>query len=200
MPTKEEGEPPDFELHKYELDRAHEIELNKFAHALEIERLKVLQILNGGAFTVLVAFAPSVFGGGGQGAIFAPLAALCWIFGLGTAAAATHIQLRSQRNVNQAYRLRRNAVEWRQLKKLSHDDEQLRRMVGPPLRRDQTINDEAFDRWAGESLLLASEAGTTVSRLGAVGILLFVMGALFLTVSIWVSGPLHPQKTDATSR
>ena len=48
---------PDFELTNMISNRAHELEPNKFAHALEVERLKILQLVNGGAFTVLVVFA-----------------------------------------------------------------------------------------------------------------------------------------------
>lgn len=199
MPAKEESERPGFELQKYELDRAHEVELNKFAHALEIERLKLLQLLNGGAFTVLVAFASSVFGGAGPGPMLALLAASCWVFGLGTAAAATHLQLRSQRNVNQAYRFRRNAVEWRQLSKLFPDEDQLRRMVGPPLPGGGRANDQAYDRWAGEAVLKGLNEGKKVSRLGAAGIILFVTGALFLTASIWASPLPPPQKAEVRS-
>jgi len=53
MSDDRKSDPPDFEICKYQLDRAHELELNRFAHGLEIERLKILQLVNGGAFTVL---------------------------------------------------------------------------------------------------------------------------------------------------
>jgi len=47
---------PNLELEKYKLDRAHEVELNKFAHVLSVERLKILSWLNGSAAAIYITF------------------------------------------------------------------------------------------------------------------------------------------------
>lgn len=102
-----------FELLKYELDRAHELELNKFTHNLEMDQLKLLILLNGGAATALLTFA--------DGAILARtlpwllLPVLLWLAGLIIGAQATIKMREAQSAYAKFYRHRRNATESRHL-------------------------------------------------------------------------------------
>jgi hypothetical protein len=109
----EKPEPADFELTKYGHDRGHELELNKFTHTLEMEQLKLLILLNGGAATALIAFADEVGIRGDLVTLLAPV--LLWLCGLGAGAWATMTMREAQSKYAQAYRFRRNATEWRQL-------------------------------------------------------------------------------------
>lgn len=106
--------PPDrqavFLQQKYALDRAHELELNRFTHLFEVEQIRLLFLLNGGAFTVLVALVewrPVA----GSSAIFLLLSAFAWLFGLLAAVVAGRRALDVQRAFTQAYHNRRRAVE-----------------------------------------------------------------------------------------
>lgn len=112
----------DFELAKYNTDRTHELELNKFTHALEVERLKILQLLNGGAFTVALAFSDLVLEAAGPARDLALISVATWVAGLLAAAWATQLQLDSQRAFTQAYHNRRRTMEWRALAVLHPDD------------------------------------------------------------------------------
>lgn len=105
--------PSDFEQRKYDLDRAHELELNRFTHGLEVERLKLLFLLNGGAATAWFTFAGKrVEGLSGFYTLtlaFAPT--LLWLMGLVLAAQAAREALSMQRNFAKAYHRRRRAAE-----------------------------------------------------------------------------------------
>ncbi len=103
----------DFLLQKYQLDRAHELELNKFTHRLEMERLKLLLALNGGAAGLWVTFAQSE--GSALGAPALALPVIFWIIGVIAASVAIDHTLKSQRGFTQAYHRRRRADEWRLL-------------------------------------------------------------------------------------
>lgn len=100
----------DFELTKYGYDRQHELELNKFTHNLEMEQLKLLILLNGGAATALLTFA--------DGSILARtlpwllLPVLLWLAGLIIGAWATIEMRDAQSGYSKFYRHRRNATEW----------------------------------------------------------------------------------------
>lgn len=109
MPTNPES--VDFELTKYGYDRQHEIELNKFTHALEVEQLKLLILLNGGGAAALLSFADTSGFSMSLAGLFVPV--LLWILGLGSAATATLRMRQLQAEYTKAYRHRRNATEWR---------------------------------------------------------------------------------------
>lgn len=182
-----QAERPDFELTKYELDRAHELELNKFAHALEIERLKILQLVNGGAFTVLVAFASDLLRVGGDARGYALAAAGCWVFGLTTAAVATQIQVKQQARFNQSVRYRRNATEWR---RLDERYPQVADMVGPPgSKKNPPISAESYDLLARKTYYKGKAIGSWVTYWAMASVGLFVLGAALLTLSISLADP-----------
>lgn len=122
----------EFEMRKYDRDREHELELNKFTHTFELERVKVLFLLNGGAFTLLVTLFDKQNGIGGIALNWMMAASAAWLFGLLCAAQAAQRALDTQRSFMQAYHRRRRAVEWRQFKKGGVDDETLKRIVGQP--------------------------------------------------------------------
>lgn len=97
---------------KYALDRAHELDLNRFTHLYEVEQVRVLFLLNGGAFTILVALVEL----GAAGPVAATLllaAAVAWLSGLVAAAIAGRRALDIQRQFAKAYHNRRRAVEQR---------------------------------------------------------------------------------------
>ena len=246
---------PDFELRKYELDRAHELELNKFAHGLEVERLKVLQYVNGGAFAVTVAFAAGVLREGGVAAGLAGGAAVFWVAGLATAAWATQIQVEAQANFNRSIRFRRNAIEWRQLRKakvngseettpvepaspdglvesrkglsvlekarhlgrrllrpfsrtdgdpadeapnLAADlatqaatcDDDIRRKVGPTPEKLRPTSDACYDGYAKNEYDIGVKSSKCVKSRVAASVVLFIVGALLLTIAVYLAGPL----------
>jgi hypothetical protein len=94
---------------KYELDRLHELELNKFTHAFELEQAKLLFILNGAAFTVLLALMET--GGTGRDPGLLHLAAMLWLMGLVAAVVAGRLALGAQLEFTRAYHNRRRATE-----------------------------------------------------------------------------------------
>ena len=105
--------PPDpsplraFELEKYARDREHELELNRFTHRFEVERLKLLILLNGGAATAWLSLGQSDAG-------LDPLAigaAAFWVIGLCLSVWATQAALETQRQFGRAYHSRRRADE-----------------------------------------------------------------------------------------
>ncbi len=184
MEKPPQDDPPDFELRKYELDRAHELELNKFAHALEVERLKILQLVNGGAFTVLVAFAAPLLSSKGWSAWLALLAGFSWTLGLAAAAYATQRQLDGQGKFNAAYRHRRNAVEWRRLSKI-YGGVAASRMIAP-LTQDEDGKagiegrpSSGADRPSVDEAHPEGRAATlNVKRLAIAGLFLLMLGRL----------------------
>jgi len=178
---RDSRDPPDFELKKYELDREHELELNKIAHALEIERLKVLQLLNGGAFTVLAAFAPGLLRSHGLSRPLALLAAASWVVGLGAASWATQKQLDAQGKFNKAYRCRRNAVELRRLS-TTFGEEAASRMVPPA--EGQSHADDADDAFKEGGRL-----GNKLWKLALASLFLFGLGAALLAASLGFADP-----------
>lgn len=105
------GVPPaDFELTKYGYDREHELELNKFTHALEVEQLKLLVLLNGGAAAALLTFAKETTYPLTLAGLLGPV--VLWILGLVAAAAAAVVLRQVQAEFSRAYRHRRQAIEW----------------------------------------------------------------------------------------
>jgi hypothetical protein len=105
-----------FVIEKYKLDRAHELELSKFTHALQMERLKLLTFLNGGAAAAWLTFSgvgrPSENAWAAAALIFPTL---FWLVGLILASLATHFTLKSERASTRAYHRRRRSDEWRLL-------------------------------------------------------------------------------------
>ena len=210
---KPERDPPDFEMLKYEIDRNHELELNKFLHALEIERLKILQLVNGGAFTVLVAFAAGLMHGPGWSRLLAITAGLAWVLGLGAAALATHRQLNAQAAYNAGYRHRRNAVEFRKLAAIYGEAGAV--LMLPPLegalakrqaRRDRWHNGtaasgaphgervracigHAYDERADAALFAGRAGGRHVKALAIAGMLFFMLGGGLLAGSLALADP-----------
>ena len=208
-----DDDPPDFELRKYELDRAHELELNKFAHALEVERLKILQLVNAGAFTVLIAFAAGIVRMEGTPRALAVIAGLSWVLGLAAAALATHLQLKAQASINKAYRHRRNAVESRRLS-AAYGTARAALMITPvdktqekrDVQRDLVIEAEEnegtdvveLDTWAtgDEHDELADQAfyrgvseSKFIGKLAGASIGLFMLGGVLLAFSLASADP-----------
>src|SRR4051812_27447431 len=93
----------DFERVKYERDREHELALNEFTHNLEVEQLKLLILLNGGAATALLAFAEH----SAASVQWLMLPVLLWLLGLCAGAAATLRMRKAQAKYSKAYRHRR---------------------------------------------------------------------------------------------
>jgi hypothetical protein len=186
-----EGETPqaaDFELEKYRTDRAHELELNKFTHTLEMERLKILQLLNGGAFTVVVGFSDALVAATPLSRGFAVIAILCWIVGLAGAAHAAQLALDLQRGFTQAYHNRRRAIEWRLLHGKYKDPRRLAAMIAPPPARTDAFYDAAFEAQADDYRAEAGRLGPQVKEWSRVGLILFTAGALSMTVALAAAG------------
>jgi hypothetical protein len=99
----------DFEKLKYSADREHELKLNEFTHNLEMEQLKLLILLNGGAAAALLAFAEKAASGRTLGWLMAPVA--LWLVGLGLGAVATLTMRDAQALFAKAYRHRRQAAD-----------------------------------------------------------------------------------------
>lgn len=141
-----------FTRQKYELDRAHELALNNFTHSLEMERLKLLLALNGGAAGLWVTFAEgssealevSLLG---AWTLAAPV--LFWIVGAIAASIAIDFTLTAQRSFTQAYHRRRRADEWRILAR-RHPLETLGNILpAPPINRKPSR--DLLKNWFGKT-------------------------------------------------
>lgn len=141
---------PEFELEKYRLDRAHELELNRFTHTFEVERLKLLIILNGGAAAAWLTFskADSTSQQALPALVTLLFAVLPWLFGLWCASHATEHALGTQRSFTQAYHRRRRAAEWRSM--LQYLSRERVASILPSSEEQKTgeSNVEAFERTA----------------------------------------------------
>lgn len=177
-----ESGPADFELHKYDSDRVHELELNKFSHALEVERLKILQLVNGGAFTVVVGFSDALVQSRGDARWLAAAASVGWIAGLASAAWATQLTLDWQTSFSKAYNRRRRAIEWRRLRGISPD----RRTRDPEL---EGRGDTCLEKAADDARQRGGELGRRVRRWAMVSVALFAAGALLMTLSLVGAAP-----------
>jgi hypothetical protein len=185
----------DLEMEKYRLDRLHELELNKFAHTLEVERLKTLTYLNGGAIAVFVALLGSIFGDISDWAkVVALISVGLWIFGLYFAASAVQLNLETQVEFNRAYHRRRRAIEWRLLKKKYNTDE-LKRMIGyiGPQQgslegKEADAQEESQEKRYDDAARNAVEEGIAkarrVSSRAKLSVLLFMVAAAFASVAI----------------
>ena len=186
----------DFELAKYESDRDHEIKLNEFTHALEVEQLKLLIFLNGGAAAALLTFAEKAPASANRGAFLGAIG--CWLAGLVVGAVATFTMRTAQSLFGKAYRHRRNAVEWR---RLTGSQEKRERLIGPaeaelvqrldpPPDADAT-GDILYDRTATLIIADARAANRRIFPLSVISILLFLAGAVsaaFLVIAVPAGG------------
>lgn len=195
----------DFNVIKYGHDRAHELELNKFAHALEVEQLKLLILLNGAAATALLTFAEH---GSLQASIWWFATAIgCWILGLALGAYAIIKMQFVQTKFAQSLRHRRCAEEWRQLGAKDNSSDFIGRLglPGKELRIEikeipveMKVSLPEFLSWeegawlndmAAEHLLKGGGAGDVKIRdLSIASVGFFVLGALAATFAI-VSQP-----------
>jgi hypothetical protein len=183
------GQLPDLELEKYKLDRAHELELNKFAHALEVERLKILSYLNGGAIAVLLAlFKEGLENVPAIGRIGIAVSVAFWIAGLYAAARATQLNLETQIEFNRAYHRRRRAIEWRLLA-TKYTVDALTRAVGTH-SDDRTLPpDEEYDAAARAAVDVGTIKAKRVTETARASVVLFMCGAAVATISvIWLGG------------
>ncbi|HEY1604570.1 MAG TPA: hypothetical protein VGF77_03125 [Allosphingosinicella sp.] len=101
----------DFELVKYERDREHELALNEFTHRLEVEQLKLLILLNGGAATALLAFAEH----DSAAVRWLAVPVVLWLAGLVAGALATMRMRKAQAFYGKFYRHRRQVTEFLRL-------------------------------------------------------------------------------------
>lgn len=177
-----ESGPADFELHKYDSDRVHELELNKFSHALEVERLKILQLVNGGAFTVVVGFSDALLQSRGDTRWLAAAAIVSWIAGLASAAWATQLTLDWQASFSTAYNRRRRAIEWRRLRGISPD-------ARPRDSGLEDRGDACLEKAADDARRRGGELGHRVKRWAMASVALFVTGALLMALSLVGADP-----------
>lgn len=206
-PELPRDEAASFQLLKYELDRTHELELNKFSYGLEIERLKILQLLNGGAFTALIAFFDKEMlrAGDDMPPIFLSVAVVAWLGGLGIAALATQRALDAQSKFAAAYHTRRRATEWRVLRINYPALADLEKLVGPPpvpdarLADDYSLSfpgpvtaDDGDARFAwktGVDVKSGRVSAKLVNNLYGIGLLLFLVGGIAAALLVGRSGP-----------
>ncbi len=163
---------------KYELDRAHELELNKFTHVLEVERLKLLLLLNGGAVGLWLGFLKatakqsSITLGWAQG-----LPVLLWLIGTLLAALAFHKGLATQRAFTQAYHNQRRAYEWHILGQAMERAELQKLLSARDIGKHPT--EEAFYGATSDTMREEGEAASKATRRSAnASIAAFIMGAL----------------------
>ncbi|MEA3001394.1 MAG: hypothetical protein QOH81_182 [Sphingomonadales bacterium] len=176
----------DFELVKYERDREHELALNEFTHNLEVEQLKLLILLNGGAAAALLTFAEH----SGSTVRWLMLPVVIWLIGLSTGAWATLKMREAQSGFGKFYRHRRNATEVRRLigrRKLPLDisDKELKDLAryapeepapgATPATQDAAL---LHDRLADLVFDRARKAAAGIDPLSYVSLGAFVAGAL----------------------
>lgn len=176
-----------FDTEKYKLDRAHELELNKFTHVLEVERMKLLTYLNGGAAAAWLTFSkasPSSDDALAAAALVIP--PLIWLVGLLLASVATQATFKTQRSFTQAYHRRRRADEWRILRR-SYGDVELSRIL-PRLPGTADLAEEIeFGRSADEFADTGQRAAVWVMAWTFASVGAFVLGALAAGVLTWVT-------------
>lgn len=174
----------DFEIEKYKLDRLHELELNKFTHALEMERLKLLTFLNGGAAAAWLTFsrAAEITSNRWPAIALIVVPALFWLVGLASASVATQRALTCQRDYTKAYHQRRRADEWRTLRR-TWDATQIKKTL--PSSHEQKAGEteeEAYNRSADEAKESGQAAVRDVAFWTYASITAFVLGALLACV------------------
>lgn len=187
----EPTEPGPFETLKYQIDRAHELELNKFTHALEVERLKILFLLNGGAATAWFTFAKDrIEGLSGFYTLLNILGPVAfWLGGLFGAARAAHWALTTQRGFTRAYHQRRRAAEHAWLAgspTLPADEAGLRRGLGT--RPEESLA-QCYQRLADTEVDRARADGDKVNHWIETSLYLFGFGAVSAAASFFSGVP-----------
>ncbi len=185
-----------FELEKYKADRVHELELNKFAHAFEFERLKILQLLNGGAFTVAVGFSAVLTGASGASRCLALAGIAAWVGGLIAAAWAAQLALDTQVKFSQAYHRRRRAMECYALDGLETPPDGVKAMLGTlPESPDPTAPPASTETAAAEYSQQADDAkqeginlSPQVQDWAIWSVALFVIGAALTIAALAIAG------------
>lgn len=107
------GDPSPFDVEWYRLHRTHELELSKATLQYELERLRLLSYLNGGAIGAFLAFGKDAL----QPNLLTILAVALWILGLIFAWIAWTNGYDGQRDYAMAYRVRRHILERERLDK-----------------------------------------------------------------------------------
>lgn len=193
------GTPPDFDLVKYERDREHELALNQFTHNLEVEQLKLLILLNGGAAAAILTFAEH----SASTARWLMLPVLFWLVGLYIGAAATLRMRKVQADFGKFYRHRRHATEFRRLAGLgklpsgiSRDElsELVRLASGEEaLRKAIKTRDLSalHDRLADVVISRARTDNARVEPLSRYSLYWFMLGAL-VAAGVVIAGPSNP--------
>lgn len=195
-----------FELEKYKADRVHELELNKFAHAFEFERLKILQLLNGGAFTVAVGFSDALTGASGASRCLALAGIAAWVGGLIAAAWAAQLALDTQVRFSSAYHRRRRATEWYALDVLPAPPEGVKAMLGLlPVPADSETpvaswKDAAieYSNRADQSVTEGKNLSPQVQDWAIWSVALFVIGAALTIAALAVAGETLATAPPAT--
>jgi hypothetical protein len=196
------GQPKDFDTVKYERDREHELALNEYTHNLEVEQLKLLILLNGGAATAVIAFAEKASLGIAVAGLVVPV--LLWLAGLYKGAQATLTMREAQSKFSKFYRHRRHAGEARlsspgseppflspeeraTLKAMAKNDADLTRALAAD---DGETLHQAL---AGEAIAQARDLNSQVEPMSRTSLHYFVAGAIVAALVIG-AGPFigHP--------
>ncbi len=175
------GTPTTFEQSKYSNDRIHELELNRFTHKLEVERLKLLILLNGGAFTIFIGFVEKRSVGSVKSWMI--VAMVAWLTGLVSAFCATQAQLTTQRSFTQSYHRRRRAIEWRLLGEV-YSPVQMRNMIGAPPGKALKPGDEAFESAADQARERGERNTHMVFNWAVASTIFFLLGACAAILSV----------------
>jgi hypothetical protein len=200
----------DFDTIKYERDREHELKLNEFTHNLELEQLRLLILLNGGATTAVLAFAEKSASPQTLQALLA--AVIVWLVGLGAGAWATLAMREAQSLFAKSYRHRRNA---REIRRAPHsgtgtippsayelglliESGQLKRQKGflAIFRRVKSKQPTAVlhDDMAKAARHCAFARSGTVYRLSVASLILFVAGAIAASAGL-LGAPAAPAES-----
>jgi hypothetical protein len=174
---------------KYALDREHELELNKFTHVFEVERLKLLLLLNGGAAGLWLGF---LKGGSEHTAavnLVQTLPVFAWAFGTLLAAFAFHYALKTQKDFTRAYHNRRRAFEWRFLgEQFGREDIVL--LISDP-KLPKKIDDQSYDREDAHYAAVAHScrkqaecAGEATKWIAGASVLAFATGTVIAAIGM----------------
>ncbi|NJM30895.1 MAG: hypothetical protein HC855_13045 [Rhizobiales bacterium] len=159
----------EFALEKYRHDRRHEVELNKATLQYELESLRILSYLNGGAAALYLGLVSSL---AKQSAALdlachaAPVVA--WAIGLFAAALAIWQMYEAQVGYTQAYHRRRRAEEKRRL-----EGHQAYVTVTDPKKTA-----EQYDEWASEAAGKANRNKSYAKMFALASVLMFCAGLL----------------------
>jgi hypothetical protein len=166
----------EFALDKYRLDRAHELELNRATVQYELESLKVLSYLNGGAAALYLGLLGAVLKPGSAIALRAhapPI--MAWAIGLFCTALAIWLMLESQVKFTQAYHGRRRAEEKRRFDGVSAYDHVT----------DKTENE--YEAGAAANRELGTAYKSHAKLLGLIAVLMFCFGLVLALIALTAS-------------